>query len=850
MAKPIYVGANISTTDTFSQWMGRTNQIVYDMSTTVVTVGPVAQPNTTNGAWTAGNAHVSGIFSSNGLVASSYLRGGSVSVPANLFVTSNTVFSQAELVSIQANTETFNVSANNSFFGGNFTMSNTSKIFSVTANSTTIAHGPFTVSANSAFTGNNVDIIGRDFTATSNTQITATTINFAGNVTVSGVNARINSTNIYVGDAASDTIYTIGRFGASLIPVGTSINIGNTSLNFGNVHATNGFFSQDMEIGVDTRIGNNLYVSGQEGRFAGMVNANALTARSSINRGLFYSNAGLLETSGNFNYNNGALSVIGTNATTLTFIASGGADISGALDVGLNATVGNSVNIGANANTNNIRVRSMPTNRVPYANSTNYLTSSANFTYNGTTFTITTPNAATVALTTTGSATFGGSVSAGGDLTVVGNSAVNGSSSTTGSSFVGAGTSTNLLTIRSANSNNGVLYSVGTTGNVTSNSTFTYDGTKLTIASTNAQATTIETNGSVSVGRNFNVGGNVAIVGSVDVTGNLRVAGITTLSSDSSLALSDSNVTRMTILSELEFTPGTRFIGAFIPKVNNTSDLGSNSLSYRTVYANNFIGNIAWSSITNRPSPTLTFTGDTTGTGTMTSLGNVSVELVSRNANTTVSGYVTTAAQSFAGAKTFTSTISGSINGNANTATALATSRNINGTAFNGTTNITIPTRIVAANSTANMTVPVGLINNDIGTTSSGDLRDMAFVPNLSYHLATGTLTATDFSSSSDARKKTNIKTIKNALNKIVSLRGVEYDRIDSPSHYVGFIAQEVEVVVPEAVTEDENGFKYVSYGNLGGLYVEGFKDIKFIMDTMKSEIEELRNEIRVLRGQ
>ena len=850
MAKPIYVGANISTTDTFSQWMGRTNQIVYDMATTVVTVGPVAQPNTTNGAWTSGNAHVAGIFSGNTLVASGSLRGGSVSVPANLFVTSNTVFSQSELISIQANTENFNVSANNSFFGGNFTMSNTSKVFSITANSTTIAHGPLTVSANSAFTGNNVDIIGRDFTVTSNTQVTATTINLAGNVTVSGVNARINSTNIYVGDASSDTIYTIGRFGASLIPVGNTINIGNTTFNFGNVHATYGFYSQDMNIGANTFIGNNLYVSGQEGRFAGMVNANALTARSSINRGVFYSNSGFLETNGNFNYNNGGLTINGIAATALGLSTSGSADIAGSLDVGANAIVANSVNIGSNANTNNLRIRTVANARIPYANSTNFMVSSANFTYNGTTLTINTTNAATLAVSSNGGANFGGSVSAGGDLSVGGNAAITGSSSTTGSAFVGAGTSTNALTVRTANTNNGVLYTSGTTGNVISNSTFTYDGTKLTISSTNAQATTFETSGIASVGRDLNVGGNVAILGSVDVAGNLRVAGITTLSSDSSLALSDSDVTNMTILGELTFNPTSRFVGSFIPKVSNNADLGSANNNFRTVYANNFIGNIAWSSVTNRPSPTLTFTGDTTGSGTMNSLGNVSIELTSRNANSTVSGYINTAAQTFSGTKTFSSTISGSINGNANTATTLATSRNINGTGFNGNANITIPTRIVAANSNANMTVPVGLINNDISTISNNDLRDVAFVPNLSYHLATGTLTATDFSSSSDARKKTNIKTIKNALGKIVALRGVEYDRIDSPSHYIGFIAQEVEAIVPEAVTEDADGFKYVSYGNLGGLYAEGIKEIVNAMDNMKIEIEELKNEIRVLRGQ
>jgi hypothetical protein len=61
------------------------------------------------------------------------------------------------------------------------------------------------------------------------------------------------------------------------------------------------------------------------------------------------------------------------------------------------------------------------------------------------------------------------------------------------------------------------------------------------------------------------------------------------------------------------------------------------------------------------------------------------------SASTTVSGVVTTGSQSFAGSKTFTSTITGSITGNAGTATALQTARTIGGVSFNGTANINLP---------------------------------------------------------------------------------------------------------------------------------------------------------------
>ena len=97
-----------------------------------------------------------------------------------------------------------------------------------------------------------------------------------------------------------------------------------------------------------------------------------------------------------------------------------------------------------------------------------------------------------------------------------------------------------------------------------------------------------------------------------------------------------------------------------------------------------------------------------------------------------------------------------------------------------------------------------------------------------------GTITA-----SSDIKLKTNIKTIENALEKVLNLRGVEYDRIDIDSHQIGIIAQEVEKIVPEVVYGDE--IKSVAYGNLVGLLIESIKDLKV-------EISELRSEIDVLK--
>jgi hypothetical protein len=58
----------------------------------------------------------------------------------------------------------------------------------------------------------------------------------------------------------------------------------------------------------------------------------------------------------------------------------------------------------------------------------------------------------------------------------------------------------------------------------------------------------------------------------------------------------------------------------------------------------------------------------------------------------------------------------------------------------------------------------------------------------------------------SDVKLKTNIKPLENSLDKVLQLRGVEYDRIDYGNHEIGMIAQEVEQIIPDLVQEDSEG--------------------------------------------
>ena len=108
----------------------------------------------------------------------------------------------------------------------------------------------------------------------------------------------------------------------------------------------------------------------------------------------------------------------------------------------------------------------------------------------------------------------------------------------------------------------------------------------------------------------------------------------------------------------------------------------------------------------------------------------------------------------------------------------------------------------------------------------------------------TGSLTATgNVTAYSDARLKTNVNTIDNALDIVDQLRGVSFDWKESGEHSIGVIAQEVEEVLPELVldatstdpeTKEETTVKTVDYGKMVGVLINAIKELK-------AEVKELK---------
>jgi hypothetical protein len=108
---------------------------------------------------------------------------------------------------------------------------------------------------------------------------------------------------------------------------------------------------------------------------------------------------------------------------------------------------------------------------------------------------------------------------------------------------------------------------------------------------------------------------------------------------------------------------------------------------------------------------------------------------------------------------------------------------------------------------------------------------------NLGYFDASGNLTTIgDVAAFSDEKLKKNVKTIKNALDKVKRLRGVEYERKDIDKKGLGFIAQEVEKILPELVSQHDD-FKTVSYANVVSVLVEAIKELSNEIEILKSKI-------------
>ncbi|EOY5392492.1 tail fiber domain-containing protein, partial [Cronobacter sakazakii] len=130
------------------------------------------------------------------------------------------------------------------------------------------------------------------------------------------------------------------------------------------------------------------------------------------------------------------------------------------------------------------------------------------------------------------------------------------------------------------------------------------------------------------------------------------------------------------------------------------------------------------------------------------------------------------------------------------------------------------------------------------------------------FNGGTGEARAAKFTATSDERAKFWIKPVTGALDKICQLKGVTYSMhttIQNTVRNAGLIAQDVQKVLPEAVsvgqtgsTLDKNCFEVenpltLDYNALSALYVEAFKEMRAEIDALKAELAEVKAKVASL---
>jgi hypothetical protein len=105
----------------------------------------------------------------------------------------------------------------------------------------------------------------------------------------------------------------------------------------------------------------------------------------------------------------------------------------------------------------------------------------------------------------------------------------------------------------------------------------------------------------------------------------------------------------------------------------------------------------------------------------------------------------------------------------------------------------------------------------------------------------------------SDARLKENVKTIEDGMSVIRNLRGTTYNMVNSEGlegfdfdqgGKSGFLAQEMEKVLPDLVYTDDNGYKGVDYIGVIPYLVEAVKNLDSENAALRAEMEDLRMQL------
>ena len=129
------------------------------------------------------------------------------------------------------------------------------------------------------------------------------------------------------------------------------------------------------------------------------------------------------------------------------------------------------------------------------------------------------------------------------------------------------------------------------------------------------------------------------------------------------------------------------------------------------------------------------------------------------------------------------------------------------------------------------------IIQDDGATVSVAGSLDPSYVLKVYGNLdVTGTIYET-----STIKIKENVKSLQDELSKIMMTRPVEFDYIESGIHAVGFIAEELNEVYPDAVMRnDDNEPIGVAYADMVSPAIRALQQIAEKLDALTARVEAL----------
>jgi hypothetical protein len=494
----------------------------------------------------------------------------------------------------------------------------------------------------------------------------------------------------------------------------------------------------------------------------------------------------------------------------------------------------------------------------------------------------------TGSLAVTGSQTITGSLDVAGNITITGSLTAEGATQISGSLGV---TGSTVFT-----------GSVSTTGSNSITGSFNIDGTT-TLTGSLTIASAAQISGSLNVTGSTTLSGSLSLTGSQSTTGSFNIDGVTTLTGSLSIAAATQisgslGVTGSTAFSGSVSTTGSNSITGSLDAVGSTTITGSLNItgSYNLIGSNSTTGSVA---ITG--SLSVTGSVDVQGgvTGSLFGTASYAVYALSAsyapgggssatasyvdtlNQNVIITGSLTVGLTSV-GANENTLTLGPSLAGgegeggqlglnagNGYTSASFIDNyqdrlRILKGTNSSSTGEVasfnlnTLQVQFPAYNSvssypgTSVATLAVDSGGNVITITGGGGGAAFPFTGSAQITGSlgvTGSVTATSIIETSALRFKENIQDLDSA-DSLYKLRPVTFDWKTTHKQDIGFIAEEVNEVIPVLAELNENGeAEGVKYSKLTALLTKALQIHEQRLESQQQEIEQLKQEIENLKN-